>query len=418
MTAGTPILGEADVASGEPHVNIRHSTVLPKIAGLCRAVWVCCACLSVPHAFASGDSLPAPPPVPGNVEWPLPSALPVRPQTDQEKRLGQEVGRTLPTPELLQPTLDTGLVPYSPTPGLTIDRHFKAGSSDVLPSLVEAWVAGFRRHFPGFSLELARPLAGSIGARELIAGRLDLVFVSRELKPTDISDFRASYGHDPFSVPVSGGSYRHFGFLDALAFMVHPDNPIERLSLQQLDAILSTTRHRGGAAIRTWGDLGLSGEWADRPINVYGIRPWNGIEEFVRQRVMSVDGRRGEWREDMHFDPTFFPIARRVSADPSGLGYTGMSVVDSAVKVVQVGTEDGSAYVAPTYEAVASAEYPLSRLIYLNTDRPPGQPLDPGLHEFLRFILSADGQAVVARHAIFLPLRASQVDSSLAQLRN
>jgi hypothetical protein len=123
------------------------------LAGLCKAVWVCYACLSVTQAFASGDSQPAPPPVPGNVDWPQPSALPVRPQTDEEKRLGQEVGRTLPTPEPLQPTLDPGLVPYSPTPGLTIDRHFNAGSSDVLPSRVEAWVAQFRRYFPGSSLE-------------------------------------------------------------------------------------------------------------------------------------------------------------------------------------------------------------------------------------------------------------------------
>ena len=395
-----------------------HSTVALKFPALCKAAWVCCACLLTANAVASGDAQPAPPSAQGNVEWPLPPAHPVRPQTDEEKRLGQEVGRTLPTPELLQPTLDPTLEPYSPTPGLKIDRHFTAGSSDVLPALVEAWATAFQRHFPGFSLELARPLAGSLGARELIAGRLDLVFVSRELKPMDISDFRASYGHDPFSVPVSGGSYRHFGFLDTLAFMVHRDNPIERLSLEQLDAILSTTRHRGGSAIRTWGDLGLTGEWADRPINVYGIRPWNGIEEFVRQRVLSVDGGRGEWREDMHFDSTFFPIARRVAADPSGLGYTGMSVVDSAVKVIQVGTEDGSAYVAPTYEAVASAEYPLSRLIYLNTNWPPGQPLDPALREFLRFILSSDGQAVVARHAIFLPLRAAQVASSLALLQD
>lgn len=392
---------------------IRHSMTSLVIPGFRAVLGVVLACACLSSAAASVDSQPAPPPVPGNVEWLLPASPPVRAQTEEEKKLGQAVGRTLPGPEILQPTLDPALRPYSPTPGLKIDRHFRAGCSDVLPGLVEAWIAAFRRHFPGFTLELDRPLAGSLGARELIGGRVDMVFVSRELKPQDIADFRNTFGYDPLSVPVSGGSYRHFGFLDALAFMVHRDNPIERLSLQQLDAILSTTRHRGGPAVRTWGDLGLTGEWAERPIHVYGIKPWNGFEEFIRQRVLNAEGRRGEWREDMHFDGTFFPIARRVAADPAGLGYTGMSVVDSAVKVIQVGTEDGTAFVAPTYEAVATAEYPLSRLVYLNTNRPPGQPLDPAVREFLRFILSAEGQAEVARHAVFLPLRATQVKSSL-----
>lgn len=399
-------------------MNVLRSTITLGTPGTRAVLCVTLALACFSSAAASVDSEPAPPPVPGNVEWPLPASPAIRPQTDEEKKLGQEVGRTLPRPELLQPVVDPKLPAYSPTPGLNIDRHFVVGSSDVLPALVEAWASAFRRHFPGFSLEIARPLAGSIGARELIAGRVDMVFVSRELKPSDIVDFRKTFGYDPSSVPVSGGSYRHFGFLDSLAFMVHRDNPIERLSLQQLDAILSATRHRGGRAIRTWGDLGLTGEWTNRPIHVYGIRPWNGIEEFVRQRVLSPEGRRGEWREDLHFDSTFFPIARRVAANPSGLGYTGMSVIDSAVKVIQVGTEDGTAFVPPTYEAVASAEYPLSRLIYLNTNQPPGRPLDPALHEFLRFILSADGQAVVARHAIFLPLRAAQVESAMALIRD
>jgi phosphate transport system substrate-binding protein len=368
------------------------------------------------EASASGNAAPAPAITPGPVLWPLQASPAVKPQSDEEKKLGQQVGRALPVPELLQPSVDSRLSPFVPTSGLKIDRHFRAGASDILPALVEAWVAGFRNYFPGFALEIDKPLAGSLGARELIGGRVDMVFVSRELKPIDISDFRDRYGYDPLSVPISGGSYRHFGFLDALAFMVHRDNPIERLSFRQLDAILSSTRHRGGDAVRTWGDLGLGGEWAKRPINVYGIKPWNGIEEFVRQRVLSVPGKRGEWRDDIHFDPVFFPVARRVAADPSSLGYTGLSVVDSAVKVIMVGGDDGDEAYAPSYEAVASAAYPLSRLIYLNTNREPGKPLEPAMNEFLRFILSRDGQDIVRKHAIFLPLRSEQVASSLALL--
>lgn len=392
-----------------------HSWVRPVCCSLAVAIP---AVLSPATSAASGTADAAPPITAGPVTWVLPASPAVKPQTEEEKRSGQQAGRTLPMPEPLQPVLDEALSAYVPTPGLSIDRHVVVACSDVLPGLVEAWAAGFRKHFPGFSLEIRRPLAGSLGARELIKGSIVAVFVSRELKPTDITDFRARYGYDPISIPVSGGSYRHFGFLDSLAFMVNRDNPIERLSLQQLDALLSSTRLRGGQPVRTWGDLGLTGEWANQPVHVYGIKPWNGIEEFVRQRVLSVAGKRGEWRKDMHFDPTFFPLARRVAADRYAIGYTGMSVVDSAVKVIQIGGVDQHSYVAPTYEAVALADYPLSRLVYLNANRAPGQSLDPALREFLRFILSRDGQAIVRRQAIFLPLRAWQVKSSAELLGN
>ena len=154
-------------------MDIPRSTSTRKIVAPSAATGALCAGFFAACALASNDAQqPAPPPVPGNVEWPLPAAAPVKPQTDEEKKLGQEVGRTLPVPELLQPTIDPDLPPYAPTPGLQIGGHFEAGSSDVLPSLVEAWVAAFRRYFPDFSLSLARPLAGSIGAREMIAGRL------------------------------------------------------------------------------------------------------------------------------------------------------------------------------------------------------------------------------------------------------
>lgn len=368
----------------------------------------------VGEAHASGKIEGAPPVQPGMVEWLLPTTAEQRPQTDEEKAEGQAIGRALPKPELLQPELDANLLPYVPTPGLKIERKFMAGSSDILPGLVQGWVDAFRKYHPGFSLEIDRPMAGSLGALELIKGNLDFVFVSRELKPTDISGFRENFGYDPLSVPVVGGTWRHFGFLDALAIMVHPDNPIQKLSFSQIDSIISQTRHRGGRPIRTWGDLGLGGKWAKRPITVYGIKPWNGFEEFVRQRVMSTPGKRGEWRKDgIHYDPTFFPVARRVAADKGAIGYTGLSVIDSKVRIVPVAEKDAGPFLAPTYENVASAEYPLSRLIYLNINAKPGGPLDPALSEFLRFILSREGQAVVRQQGIFLPLRAHQASASL-----
>ncbi len=363
-------------------------------------------------ALARASDSPAPAARPGAVTWPEPAHAVLVPQTDAEKTAGMETGRTLPQPELLQPELDAALAHYVPTPGLTISRSFKVGSSDVLPGLVQAWTKAFQAYQPGFGLEIVRPYAGSLGALELIKGNLDFVFVSRELKPSDIGGFKDKFGYEPFSVAISGGSWRQFGFLDAVGFIVHPDNPIGRLSFAQLDALYSATHHRGGSAITTWGQLGLTGVWAKRPVTLYGIQPWNGYEEFVRQRVLSTPGHRGEWRDGIHYDPTFYLIARRVAADPGAIGYTGLSAIDSAVKMVPVSVDSAGPFLTPGYENVARAAYPLSRVLYLNANAKPGTALDPALGEFLKFILSREGQAVVRQQAIYLPLRAEQVEAS------
>jgi len=345
------------------------------------------------------------------LETPRPSATP---QTEAQKEHGRQHGRTLPTPELLQPTLDAELPAY--VPKARVRGSFKGGSSDVLVDLVGRWFERFKQYQPRVNLEIVPPYAGSLGTKELIAETLDFVFVSRELKPEDLSEFNARFGYAPTSIPILGGSYRHYGFLDAMAFMVHPDNPLSQLNYQQIDSIFSSTRHRGGPAITTWGQLGLTGEWADKPINVYGIRPWNGFEEFIRQKILDHNGQRGEWREDIHFEKLVFPLARRVSEDRYALGYSGLAYFDAPVRLLALAADENSAAIPPDYENVAAARYPLGRLVYFNVNRPPGESLPPALNEFLRFVLSREGQEVVREQGIFLPLREFQAAQSRALL--
>ncbi len=363
----------------------------------------------VVFACDAGHAEPAT--APPMVDWLAPPVAPSKPQTDAEKAEGMKSGRALPTPELLQPRLDPELPAYASPSGVKLTGHFKAAASDVLAKLVGMWIAAFNKHYPDVVIDLVPPFAGSVGAKELVDGKLDMAFVSRELKPDDITDFKAKFGYDPLSVPVSGGTYRHFGFLDAVGFFVNRDNPIERLNFDQLDAMLSTTDHRGGKPITTWGQLGLTGEWADKPIHLYGVKPWNGFEEFIRQRVLSQDGKRGEWRTDIHFTETVFAIAGEVAADRYGVGYSGLAYIDSPVKMLPVAA-DAENYQAPSYENVARATYPLARLTYVNLNRAPGKPLDPALAEFIRFICSGEGQQVILDQAIFLPLRAVQAENS------
>lgn len=336
-----------------------------------------------------------------------------RPQTDAEKKIGMDRGRPLPPPELLQPTLDPELPAYSPS-RVRLHAHFKAAASDVMAELVRRWAAAFHKYQPGIVIDVPPPYAGSLGAKELVKQNLDFVFVSRELKPEDITEFQAKFAYPPLSVPISGGSYRVFGALDAVGFIVNRANPIDQLTFDQLDSILSATRFRGGRPIRTWGDLGLSGEWADKPIHVYAIKPWNGFEEFVRQRVLSLPGKRGEWRTDLNFADVVFPIASAVANDRNAIGYTGLAYLDAPVKVLALQRDPGGAAVPATYEAVAGASYPLSRLTYFNVNKKPGARLDPAIEEFLRFVLSRDGQAVVLKQGTYIPLRADQANGARA----
>ncbi len=371
------------------------------------------ACASLaPVASAQAQGSSAKP----MVEWVVPTTPTNPKQTEEQAEEGRQKGRELPPPEILQPRLDDQLPSYQPRKDIKISGSFKGAASDVLVVLANKWFEKFKTYYPDANLSIAPPYAGSLGAIELVKGDLDFVFVSRELKPDDVTKFKAKFSYAPLSVPISGGSYRHFGALDAVAFFVNKDNPIEQITFDQLDAMYSSTHHRGGAAITKWGQLGLTGAWADRPIHLYGLKPWNGFEEFIRQRVLSTEGKRGEWREDLHYEKLVFPMAKDVAADPEALGYSGLAYMDAPVKLVALVDKPGAAPQSPTYENVAMATYPLSRLTYFNTNKAPGKPLPPVLEEFLKFVLSREGQQVVLDHARYMPLRSGQVNDSRALL--
>lgn len=369
--------------------------------------WRRCVCAALSATFALSPVFAAGPPA--TVQWQLPVQPTHAPQTKAQDLAGMRAGRTLPKPEVLQPTLDPALREFTPRYRRDLAGTLRLMGSDILPKLIRCWVRTFSRFYPRVRVVFHSPFEGSDAARALVRGRIDIAFVSRELKPTDVSSFRARYGYDPTSVPVSGGSWRHFGYLDAVAVIVNQRNPVRRLTLKQLDGVLSRSHLRGDRPVLTWGQLGARGAWADRPVHVYGIKSWNGFEEFVRQRVLNAHGRRGHWRKGIHVDPTVFPIAGRVAADPDGIGYTGLSFINAPVKVLAIGGEQA---VSPTYTNVALARYPLSRLIYANVNRRPGRGLPKVEQEFLRLILSRQGQRDVRREGIYLPLREFQVRSA------
>jgi len=323
-------------------------------------------------------------------------------------------GRPLPAPELLRPALDPDLPAYQPR--TRVEGTIRGTCTDVLPFLVSRWAASFARFHPKARLEVPPPYGGGPGAKRLIERDADFSLQSRELRPVDLEAFRVAFGHDPLLIPVGAGSWRHHGFLDALTVIVHESNPLARISYRQLDALLSRTRHRGGAPIRTWDQLGLGGEWRGSPIKAWVPKPWNGYEEFVRQRVLSVGSARGEWREDLSFADLVMPIAGHVATDPLSLGYTGMAFLADGVRSVAIAEQDEGPFLAPTQVDVARGAYPLSRVFYLVAERAPGAALNAAVAELARFILSREGQRDVLEHGVFDPLRADAVRRSLALL--
>jgi phosphate transport system substrate-binding protein len=186
----------------------------------------------------------------------------------------------------------------------------------------------------------------------------------------------------------------------------------------QLDAIYSKTRKHGYHEVNTWGDVGATGEWASKPIKLYGLKPVNGIEQYFKQVVM--DG--GEYKDGIEFvkgkgfTHAFTVAAEDMQNHPEGLTYALLANVTPNVKVLQVAPTDGGPCYAPTTETVYEHKYPMSRYVYIYVNRKPGQPLEPKVKEFLKLVLSREGQDVVAKERVFIPLQPAVVQEELRKL--
>jgi phosphate transport system substrate-binding protein len=271
------------------------------------------------------------------------------------------------------------LPPYEPVAGLS-GTVISIGASTTT-NLVARAAAEFRRMNPGVTLAVTAGLT-SIGPPALLEGRADVVPMSRPLLPAEVEAFRAKHGYAPTEVKVAA---------DALAVYVEKRNPVAGLTLAQLDGMFSRTRLRGGPAIDTWGEAGLGGEWADRPIALYGYGPTDGVHQVFRKEVLSG----GEYRLSLQVVPAGSLIVQDVAADPWAVGCASIFFASRRTRAVPLAGADGAFY-APTDENVRSGRYPLTRFVTICVNKPPGRPLAPATAEFLRYLLSADGQQIVA----------------------
>jgi phosphate transport system substrate-binding protein len=295
---------------------------------------------------------------------------------------------------------------------------------DFIGALVSAWESGFQQYEPGVRFE--NHLVGTAAAiGSLYTGRGDLALMGREIWPPEIAAFKEVFGYPPTGVDVVTGSFDVRNRDYALVVFVHKGNPIKGLTLAQLRSIFAVPDHAGVHAARTWGDLGLGGAWRNQPIHLYGLPISRGFARFFEQRVF--DGSE-LWRPSLREFADLKGskggatdggqrMLDAMAADPDGIGYAGLLYHDPDVRPVALAERAGGPYVEPTHDTVMNHSYPLTRIVTMYLNRRPGKPVDPKLREFLRYVLSRQGQqAVLDDGRGYLPVLAPSAARELAKL--
>ena len=320
-------------------------------------------------------------------------------------------------------TLDPYRPEQSATGTLRVWGH-GSPTNDFMGELVRSWQQGFRRYQPGIEFDNRMyGTASAIGA--LYADQGDLAILGREIRPFEVSAFERVRGYPPLGIDIATGSLdvRNFDF--ALVVFVNRDNPILRLTIPELEAIFGCGRRSTAGVIRTWSGVGVKGEWAGRAIHPYGSRISGGFAVFFQDVVLHGSGR---WNPEMK---EFFDVRQgdgslldsgqqvvdAVGNDRDGIGISSLHYANPQAKPLALGVGGLSDAYAATRDTLIERTYPLTRIIPAFIDRAPDKPVNPAIKEFLRYILSREGQQDIARDGRYLPLSGAVVREQLRKLQ-
>jgi phosphate transport system substrate-binding protein len=279
----------------------------------------------------------------------------------------------------LSPALavDPNLPPYQKVDELS--GQMKSVGSDTLIDEMTRWSKGFMALYPDVKIEV-EGLGSATAPPALLAGTAQLGPMSRPMTTEESSAFETKYGYKVTEFRVA---------VDALAVYVNKDNPIGCLSLQQLNRIFSSTRRVAfGGDIATWGDAGLSGDWAAKPIALFGRNGLSGTYAFFKEMALYD----GSYKLEMKEQPSSQAVVEKVASDRYAIGYSGIGYKTSGVRTVPIAISEGMPCSDTSAEAAYSRKYPLARYLYIYINRKPGAPLDPLRREFIKYILSKNGQ--------------------------
>jgi phosphate transport system substrate-binding protein len=297
-------------------------------------------------------------------------------------------------------TVDADLPDYEPTTG--VSGNFKSVGSDTMNNLMTLWSEGFRRSYPSVMPEIEGK-GSSTAPPALISGTSTFGPMSRQMKSKEVDAFVKAFGYEATPLRTS---------IDMLAVYVHKDNPIKGLTFQQIDAVFSSTRKGGYASdIKTWGDLGLTGEWKDKPISLYGRNSASGTYGYFKKHALFG----GDYKASVKEQPGSSAVVAGVAGDKFGIGYSGIGYKTADVRVVPLAEEAGDPFIPAEAKYAYSGEYPLARFLWLYVNYRPGSQLDPLRREFLKYVFSKQGQQDVVKDG-YLPVSAQVAREDLAKV--
>ncbi|MEN6541268.1 phosphate ABC transporter substrate-binding protein PstS family protein [Parvibaculum sp.] len=271
--------------------------------------------------------------------------------------------------------IDSRYQPYQPTTG--VSGSLKSIGSDTLNNLMTLWAEGYKAQYPAVKIEIEGK-GSSTAPPALIAGTSQFGPMSRPMKAAEIDAFEQKYGYKPTQVRVA---------VDTLAVYVNKDNPLTCISLTQIDGVFSKSRLSGSPDITTWGQLGLTGEWASKPISLFGRNSASGTYGYFKEVTLV----NGDYKDSVKEQPGSSAVVQGVAADKFAMGYSGIGYKTADVKAVPVAGRDGQCQEANQKNAYTGA-YPITRFLYVYVNKNPSTALDPLRGEFFRFVLSLDGQ--------------------------
>ena len=300
-----------------------------------------------------------------------------------------------------QVKVDPGLPSYRAVSG--VSGNISSVGSDTLNNLMTHWAETFRKFYPNTQVQVEGK-GSSTAPPALISGTAQLGPMSRAMKGSEVDQFEKRYGYRPTQLRVA---------VDALAVFVNKDNPVKCLSLGQVDAVFSKTRRRGASEdIVTWGQLGLGGEWASRPISLYGRNSASGTYGFFKEHVLL----NGDFKDSVKEQPGSASVVQSVTVDRFAMGYSGIGYATAGVRAVPLADRDGGKCVEAVADNAYSGSYPLARFLYVYVNKAPGRPLDPLTREFVRLIFSREGQEAVVKDGYF-PVPASVAREELNKIQ-
>jgi phosphate transport system substrate-binding protein len=302
---------------------------------------------------------------------------------------------------LAQVKVDSALMAYKASSG--VSGNINSIGSDTLNNLMTLWAENFNKFYPNAKIQIEGK-GSSTAPPALISGTAQLGPMSRPMKGTEIDQFEKRFGYKPTPIRTS---------VDALAVFVNKDNPIKCLSIAQVDAIFSKSRRHGAKEdIKTWGQLGLTGEWAGKPISLYGRNSASGTYGFFKEHSL----KNGDFKDAVKEQPGSASVVQGVTVDRYAIGYSGIGYATAGVRAVPLSEKTGGKCVEATADNSYSGEYPLARFLYVYVNKAPGKALDPLTREFVKLVVSKEGQEVVVKDGYF-PIPASIAKEELAKVQ-